>query len=92
MQKYNITIGLIVTVLLLMGANIVLFARTVVISDTISRLEQHKVGLERQNERLRVDLYELKSYEKVSAYAESLGFTQKATALNLETSGVAMAQ
>jgi cell division protein FtsL len=92
MQKHNITIGLVITVFLLMGANIVLFARTVVISDTISKLEQHKIELERQNEKLRVNLYELKSYEKVSAYADSLGFTQKATALNLETSGVAMAQ
>lgn len=92
MQKHNITIGLAITVFLLMGANIVLFARTVVISDTISKLEQHKIELERQNEKMRVNLYELKSYEKVSAYADSLGFTQKATALNLETSGVAMAQ
>ncbi len=74
----------------LMTANIILFARTVVLSDQITKMESQTTSIALENEQLRQKLYSIQSLSNVEQYAGGLGFTQKARALDLGSEQVAM--
>lgn len=83
-------IVLFIIAVTLMTANIILFARTVVLSDQITKMEGQTSAITLQNQQLRQKLYSLQSLSNVEQYAEDLGFTGKAQALNLGPQQVAM--
>lgn len=73
-----------------MTANIILFARTVILSDQITKMESQTTEITLHNEQLRQKLYSLQSLSNVEKYAEDLGFSGKAQALNFGSEQVAM--
>ncbi len=91
MHKLN-KLTVLLIVLGLMSANIVLFAQTVSISDSIVKMEQETIKIKTENQQLEQKLFSLNSLNRIDKVADYLGFTQSAQVLELDNVKYAMKQ
>ncbi len=75
-----------------MSANIILFARSVSLSDSIVKMEQQTDHLKTANQQLEQKLFSLNSLNRIDKVADYLGFTKSAQVLELQTDKYAMNQ
>lgn len=78
------------SILLLMLANIYLFAQTVSLSDSIISVEKKTVKLREENQLLQEKYYTLNSIEHLERVAQFLGFTESAQSISVGKPDVAM--
>lgn len=76
---------IIIVVLGLSLVNIVLFAKSVILADSISKLETSIQKVSINNKKLEKQLYASNSLERIEKKAGKLGFTKKAAPVYLET-------
>lgn len=84
-MKINITYILIALVTLLIGANSLLFAKTIVLGDTLSKMEKQTQQLQIANLDLSKELYSQNSLQSLAKDAEALGFVKAAQPITLES-------
>lgn len=82
----------IVFILSLMLGNIVVFAKSVHLSDNISELERSITTTRKENEYLQKKMYAENSLTSLNYVAEQLGFTKQAEPVFFEKPNYAMAQ
>jgi cell division protein FtsL len=82
----------IVMILMLMLGNIVVFAKSVHLSDNISLLEHDITSMRKENEYLQKKMYAEDSLTSLAYSAEQLGFTKQAEPVFFEKPNYAMAQ
>lgn len=85
-------VSLVVVVLSLMLGNIIVFAKSVHLSDSISVLEHDITSTRKENEYLQKKLYAEDSLTSLAYVAEQLGFTKQAEPVFFEKPNYAMAQ
>ncbi len=85
-------IGILVMLLVLMLGNIVVFAKSVHLSDNISLIEHDITSLRKENETLQKKMYAENSLTSLVYTAEQLGFTKQAEPVFFEKPNYAMAQ
>ncbi len=86
----KISLGLFI--LTLMIGNILVFAKSVHLSDNISHLEKDITVLRKENEELEKKMYVENSLTSLEAVADELGFTKQAEPVYFEKPNYAMAQ
>lgn len=89
---YVAKISVVVIVLSLMLGNIVVFAKSVHLSDSISVLEHDITEMRKENENLQKKMYAEDSLTSLAYTAEQLGFTKQAEPIFFEKPNYAMAQ
>lgn len=72
----KIAYGILIAVLI--AANVYLFAKGIVVSDTVQRLEIATEKLKIENSDLQTKLYKINSLSNMDLIATDLGFTKKA--------------
>jgi cell division protein FtsL len=82
----------VVMILALMLGNIVVFAKSVHLSDNISLLEHDITEIRKENEYLQKKMYAESSLTSLAYSAEQLGFTKQAEPVFFEKPNYAMAQ
>lgn len=87
--KRNTTALIIIAILVLMGANVFFFSKTIALSDKIVSLEAKSVFLTRENVSFEKRLYEARSLDNLEKVADSLGFTTPVQTLYFEPPAVA---
>lgn len=83
---------IIIVVLALSFINIFLFAKSVILADSIQKLELSTEKLVTQNQRLEQELYASNSSTMLQKKAEWLGFSKQATPVYLDTLQYAQAR
>ncbi len=74
----------LVAIAILLGANVFLFAKGIVVSDTVQRLEISTEKLKIENSDLQTKLYKINSLSNMDLIATDLGFTKKAEPIFLD--------
>jgi len=83
MKTFNRKIPVLLIVIGLMSANVILFARSVSVSDSLSKMEAETQRLKTENQQLEQKLFSLNSLTRLDKVADYLGFTQSAKVLDL---------
>ncbi len=91
-MKIKIGYIIIAIVLGLSFINIILFAKSVILADSIQKIELSTEKVITENQRLEEKLYSENSSEMIEKKAEWLGFTKKATPVYLDTLQYAQAR
>lgn len=76
----------------LLASNIVIFAKSMHLSDQMTHLESETRELRKESTQLEQKMYSESSLENLSTLAEHLGFTKSAEPIYLETNEYALAQ
>ena len=82
--EINKKLSLIVLIFSLMTINIIMFARTVSVSDSIVKIEVETQRLKIENQQLEQKLFLLSSLTRIDKVADYLGFTQGPQVLELD--------
>lgn len=80
------------TVLGLLTANIMIFASSVKLTDSITKLESDTQKVRKENEQLTQKLYSENSLAILEHLAEDMGFTKQTEPYYLDNTGYALAQ
>ena len=91
-MKKRATTIILMLVIGLAFANIILFARSVILADNTVKLEENFLKIAAENEDLEHQLYVIASFESLNKKAAGLGFVKKAEPLYLESLRFAQAQ
>jgi cell division protein FtsL len=84
-----LAIGAVIT---LLSINIVLFSKTIIIGDNVSKTENEIHKLKITNMELEQKLYTMNSLERLSMVAKELGFTKEAQPITLNNLTYAQAK
>lgn len=84
-MKINVTYVLIAIAGILIAANSILFAKTIVLGDTLLKMERETQQLKIANLDLTKELYSQTSLEALSKDAEVMGFVKVAQPITLES-------
>lgn len=83
-RSFAFKVGFFVLFILLLAANIFVFAQSVRLSDEIVELETNTLELRKENARLQQDIFTQSSLSNLEELADQLGFTNPAEPLYLE--------
>ena len=75
---------------ILMVGNVIVFAKSVKLSDHIQELEKNTAELKAENAELKRTVYDENSLSNLAELADQLGFTKKAEPIYLETPDFAL--
>ena len=89
-QFLAMKMGFYVMFVLLLAANIFVFAQSVSLSDQLVELETDTRELQKENARLEQDVYTQNSLTNLSELADQLGFTRLAEPIYLEADEYAL--
>lgn len=81
-----------ITIFILFIVNVILFSKSVILSDSIQNLESNIQKVKMENEELEKQMYSAKSLDNLDKLAPELGFTKKAEPLYLESLRYAQAR
>ncbi len=83
-------VGILLCIGILMVGNVIIFAKSVQLSDHIASFEEDTKKLKDENSELKRTLYEQNSLKNLEEFADQLGFTKEAEPIYLETSDYAL--
>lgn len=89
-QFFAVKMGFYILFVVLLAANIIVFAQSVSLSDQLVELEVQTRDLKKENARLEQEVFTQNSLTNLSDLADQLGFTQEAEPIYLEANEFAL--